>query len=229
MEDETVVNEIRRLAFKRKRSGYRMIYQSMRKAGWRINHKKVYRLYSQEGLKIRTKPRKKRKLAESKPIPIPEQPNQVWAIDFLYERTIDGRKARILSGVDLCTRENVVLSADYSISSERLIRFLDALPELPKSFITDNGPEFTSKVFLKWLSNRNISISYIDPGKPTQNAFVESFNGTLRTECIQLSFCQDLNELRSELSKFQKDYNEERLHSSLNYLTPLEFKAKYGT
>ncbi|MCW7532427.1 IS3 family transposase, partial [Leptospira soteropolitanensis] len=217
-----------RLAFKRKRAGYRMIYKFMRKAGWRINHKKVYRLYSREGLKIRTKPRKKRKLADSKPIPIPTQPNEVWAIDFLHERTIDGRKARILSGVDLCTRENVVLSADYSISSERLIRFLESLPALPKSFVTDNGPEFTSRVFINWLSKNNIGISYIDLGKPTQNAFVESFNGKLRSECLQLSFCRDLNELKNELSKFQKDYNEERLHSSLNYLTPLEFKAKYG-
>ncbi|MBM9547430.1 transposase family protein [Leptospira sp. 201903074] len=149
-------------------------------------------------------------------------------LDFLHERTIDGRKARILSRVDLCTRENVVLSADYSISSVRLIRFLESLPELPKSFITDNGPEFTSRVFINWLSKNNIGIYYIYPGKPTQNAFVESFNGKLRSECLQLSFCRDLNELRNELSKFQKDYNEERLHSSLNYLTPLEFKAKYG-
>lgn len=228
MEDENAVNEIRRLACKRKRAGYRMIYKSMRKAGWKINHKKVYRIYSQEGLKIRSKLRKKRKLVNSKPIPIPSRPNEVWAIDFLHERTINGWKARILSGVDLCTRENVVLSADYSISSERLIRFLESLPELPKSFITDNGPEFTSRVYINLLSKNNIGISYIDLGKPTQNAFVESFNSKLRSECLQLSYCRDLNEFKNELSKFQKDYNEERLHSSLNYLTPLEFKAKYG-
>lgn len=206
-----------------------MIYQSMLKAGWGINHKKVYRLYTQESLKIRTKLRNKRRLVESKPLSIPEQPNQVWALDFLHERTIDGRKERILSGIDLCTRENVVLFADYSISSERLIRFLETLPKLPKSFITDNGSEFTSKVFLNWLTKNNISITYINPGRPTQNAFVESFNGTLRAECMQLSFCRDLTELRNELSKFQKDCNEDRLHSSLNYLTPLECKAKFGS
>lgn len=200
----------------------------MRKAGWIINHKKVYRIYSLEGLKIRTKPRKRRKLEGKISLPIPEKPNKVWAIDFLHERTMDGRKVRIIAGIDLCSRENVILSADYSISSTRLIRFLESLPELPEALITDNGTEFTSIAFRKWLVEKDISISYIEPGKPTQNAFIESFNGKLRSECMQLSFCQNLDELRNELSKFQKDFNEERLHSSLNYLTPSEFKAKYG-
>jgi putative transposase len=205
-----------------------MIYKSMRKSGWTINHKKVYRIYSLEGLKIRTKPRKKRRLVDRITLPIPEKPNKVWAIDFLHERTMDGRQVRVIAGIDLYSRENVILSADHSISSARLIRFLESLSELPEALITDNGPEFTSNIFRKWLSEKNIRISYIEPGKPTQNAFIESFNGKLRSECMQLSFCQNLNELRNELSKFQKDYNEERLHSSLNYLTPLEFKAKYG-
>jgi len=226
--DTETINEIRRLAFLRKRDGYRRIHKRIRRTGKIVNHKKVYRLYRLEGLKIRTKSNKRKKTLPSRPLVIPTKSNQVWSMDFVFERTMDGRKKRILTGIDHFSRENMILHVEYSFSSDRLIQFLDSLEELPKVFVLDNGTEFTSIAFRDWAMKKGIDIHYIEKGKPTQNAFIESFNGKLRDECLNQNFFRNQNELSRDLKNYQKDYNEDRLHSSLNYLTPLEYKMKFG-
>jgi len=193
-----------------------------------INHKKVYRLYSLEGLKIRTKSKKKRIRLPSRPLSIPGHQNDVWSMDFVFERTLDGKKHRIPTGVDHLTRENTILHSEFSFPSNKLIRFLDSLLQLPKAFVLDNGTEFTSIAFQNWARGKEIEIHYIEKGKPTQNAFIESFNGKLRDECLNLHYFKNQRELTEALLLFQKEYNDERPHSSLNYLTPSEFKMSCG-
>ena len=227
-DDTDLITEIRRLAFRKKKDGYRMIYQKLRKSGIKVNHKRVYRLYTLEGLKIRTKPKRRRKGIPSIPLPVPNEPNTVWALDFVYERSLDGRKQRILTGVDLCSRDNTLLEVAYSIPSSKLITFLERLPVLPKCFVLDNGTEFTSNLFMDWVNRRGIQIHFIDRGKPTQNAFIESFNGKLRSECLDMNLFRNQNEIAEELRHFQFYYNNERLHSSLNYLTPNEYKMRFN-
>lgn len=227
-EDTELVNLIRGLAFQRKRDGYRRIYQRIRKTGRIINHKKVYRLYRFEGLKIRTKPNRKRKSFPLIPLPIPKKSNEVWSMDFVFERTRDSRKQRILTAVDHFSRECKILYVSYSFSSDKLIKFLDSLSELPKAFVLDNGTEFTSKAFRDWAIQKGIEIKYIEKGKPTQNAFVESFNGKLRDELLNPTIFKNQLELEVALEKYKNDYNGDRLHSSLNYLTPDEYKRKFG-
>ncbi|WCL50656.1 IS3 family transposase [Leptospira sp. GIMC2001] len=226
--DTDTIDEIRRLAFRRKRDGYRRIYKKIRRSGKIVNHKKIYRLYRLEGLKIRTKSNKRKKTIPSKPLELPTKSNQVWSMDFVFERTLDQRKQRILTGIDHFSREYSILHVEYSFSSLKLIQFLDSLENLPRSFVLDNGTEFTSTAFREWAENKGIDIHFIDKGKLTQNAFIESFNGKLRDECLNLNLFKNQNELSKALEIYQKDYNEERLHSSLNYLTPLEYKLKFG-
>jgi putative transposase len=226
--DYETMNEIRRLAFRWKREGYRRIYRRLRRSGKTINHKKVYRLYCLEGLKIRTKPKRKKRNVSSIQLPLPKYPNEVWSMDFVFERTIDGKKQRILTGIDHLTRENTILHAEYTFSSEKLLGYLNTLEILPRAFVLDNGTEFTSKVFQKWAEDKSIEIHFIEKGKPTQNAFIESFNGKLRDECLNLHYFKNQRELTDALRIFQKEYNDERLHSSLNYLTPSEFKQSNG-
>lgn len=226
--DQEMMNEIRRLAFRWKREGYRRIYRRLRRSGKTINHKKVYRLYCLDGLKIRTKPKRKKRNVSSEQMPLPKYPYEVWSMDFVFERTIDGKKQRILTGIDHLTRENTILQVEYSYPSEKLIGYLNTLEKLPRAFVLDNGTEFTSKVFQKWADDKGIEIHFIEKGKPTQNAFIESFNGKLRDECLNLHYFKNQRELTDALRNFQKEYNDERLHSSLNYLTPSEFKRSYG-
>jgi len=226
--DTKLVNEIRRLAFRRKQEGYRIIHKKLCRKGILANHKKVYRIYKEEGLKVRTKPKQKRYDIPRKSMLIPENPNELWSIDFVHERTTDGRKQRILTGIDICSRENMILKVSYSFSAQRVIQVLDELPLLPKGFLIDNGTEFTSKIFQDWAKMKNIELYFIQPGKPTLNAFIESFNGKLRNECLNPNVFKNQKELAEELSSFQAFYNNERLHSSLNYLTPNEFKMNFA-
>lgn len=228
-DDSEVRHEIRRLAFRHKKHGYRMIHHQLRRSGWLINHKKVYRIYREEGLKIRQKWKKKRYKVEKRKLPVPERPDQTWAGDFVHASLTGGRKVRIFVSVDLCTREIPVLYADYSISGEKLkqklINYSETNP-LPEYFIFDNGTEFRSKAIEEWSGSSGVNLHFIQPGKPTQNAFVESLNGKLRNEFLNHNWFYSLNELRESLEEWRKEYNSERLHSSLGYLTPLEFRNK---
>lgn len=225
--DDAERNEIRRLAFMHKRIGYRMILFRMRRAGWHINHKKVYRIYREEGLKIRQKLKKKRYKGEQKPLPVPEIPDHTWSGDFVHETLHGGRKVRIFVSVDQCSREIPMLYADCSISGERLRRELEIFGEknrLPENFVFDNGPEFRSRTMEEWAKEHGVDLHFTEPGKPTQNAFVESLNGKLRNELLNQNWFYTLDELREALEKWRIEYNTERPHSSLDYRTPEEYK-----
>lgn len=226
-DDTDARNEIRRLAFCHKRIGYRMILFWMRRDGWNINHKKVYRIYREEGLKIRQKLKKKRYKGNEKPLPVPDLPDQNWAGDFVHASLYGGRKVRIFVSVDLCTREIPILYADYSISGDKLKQEFELYSEtnkLPQVFVFDNGPEFRSKSIEGWAEKNKVKLHFIQPGKPTQNALVESLNGKLRNEFLNHNWFYTLNELREALEEWRKEYNTGRLHSSIWYLTPSEFR-----
>lgn len=228
-DDSEERNEIRRLAFKNKRDGYRMIYHQMRAHGWSINHKKVYRIYREEGLKIRQKLRKKKYPGASEPLPVPEKPDHTWAGDFLHTTLYGGRKVKIFNSIDLCTRRIPVLFADYSIGGEVLKTKLERIFEsesLPDFFVFDNGPEFRSRAMEEWSARNEVHLHFIDPGKPTQNAFVESLNGTIRQELLNYNWFYTLDELRAALENWRNYYNSERLHSSLGYRTPNDHREK---
>lgn len=162
-------------------------------------------------------------------MPLPTVPNQRWSIDFTSDSFWDGRRFRTLNIVDDYSRECLGIEISTSIPGARVVRFLDYLVELngrPKAIVLDNGPEFTSCTFLKWAEEQDIELSFIDPGKPIQNAFVESFNGKFRDECLNEHWFLNLEDARKKIENWRNEYNLVRPHSSLNYLTPIEFKNK---
>ena len=192
-----------------------------------MNHKRVHRVYREAGLMIR---RKKRKHCEreGKPLLVRTSANQEWALDFVHDAVECGRTIRVLSVVDAYTRECLALEVDTSFASRRVTRVLDAIVAergQPQAIRCDNGPELTSRHFLAWCVERKIELIHIQPGKPTQNARVESFNGRLRDECLTVSWFQNLFDARRKIGAWRIEYNEQRPHSSLGYQTPKEFAA----
>jgi len=225
MELMELMEEIRSIAIKKRRYGYRRIYDKLIKKR-KINHKKVYRLYTKMGLKYRIKRKKKHYHGNNKPLVIPEGMNKRWSMDFVSDSLFDSRRFRVLNIIDDCSREAVCLHADFSISGRRLVRIMEELKTkrmLPDQIVVDNGPEFISKVFLKWADDNNVDIHFIEKGKPTQNAFVESFNGKFRDECLNEEWFTDIHDARKKIENWRIEYNTERPHSSLNGLSPYEF------
>jgi putative transposase len=201
----------------------------LQREGIYMNHKKLRRIYTEEKLQARRRGGRKRALGTRRPMEVPDGPNQRWGLDFVSDAFTDGRRFRILTVVDGFTKENVALVPDTSISGLRVTRELDqAITErgMPKTIVSDNGTEFTSMTILKWVQDNGIDWHYIQPGKPTQNAFIESFNGRLRDECLNETLFSSLNDAREELAKWRKDYNHYRPHSSIGNLTPSEFVEK---
>ena len=226
--DIEIKAEIYRIAIKRKRYGYLRICDVLNRTQT-VNHKKVYRLYSEMGLKYRRKSRKKRYCGEKVPIVVPAQINERWSMDFVNDVLYDGRKFRTFNLIDDCSREAITQYVDFSISGIRLVRIFEELKQrriLPAQIVCDNGTEFTSKVFRKWAVDNNIEIHYIDKGKPTQNAFAESFNGKFRDECLNEEWFESLASARSIIEAWRVDYNTERPHKGLNGMSPYEFIAK---
>ena len=190
-----------------------------------MNHKRLHRVYREAGLAIR---RKKRKhcVREGKPLLARTAANQEWALDFVHDAVECERTIRVLSVVDAYTRECLWLEVDTSFASRRVTRVLEAIIAVrgvPQAIRCDNGPELTSRHFLAWCIERQIELVHIQPGKPTQNGRVESFNGRLREECLNLSWFQNLFDARRKIAAWRREYNEERPHSSLGYKTPKEF------
>ena len=228
--DEPLRTQLVELAREKPRFGYRRLHVLLRRSGERVNHKRVHRVYREAGLMIR---RKKRKhcVREGKPLVARTAANQEWALDFVHDAVECGRAIRVLSVVDAYTRECPALEVDTSFASRRVTRVLDeviAERGLPGSIRCDNGPEFTSRHFLAWCVERGIEIIHIQPGKPTQNARVESFHGRLREECLNVSWFQNLFDARRKIAAWRIDYNEVRPHSSLGYRTPQEFAEQAG-
>ena len=194
-----------------------------------INHKRTYRLYRDEGLAVRTRQRKRLAGRERLPLAVPERRNQRWSMDFVSDSLCSGRRFRVLNIVDEYTRESPAQLVDLSISGERVARLLDQLAVLhglPEEIVMDNGPEFTSKALFLWSLKTGVQLRFIQPGKPMQNGYGESFNGKFRDECLNENWFASLAEARRIIERWRYHYNEERPHSGLGYLTPAAFAAK---
>lgn len=225
-EDEQLRSALKESAVRRKRWGYRMLAEVLRRQGYTDNHKRIYRVYREEGLQVAV--RRKRKTARwrgEKPAASLAR-NDRWSMDFVSDQLADGRKIRTLNIVDDHTRECLAIEVDTSLSGFRVCRVLDRLVAdrgHPARIITDNGPEFTSKVLDRWACEHCVELQFIQPGKPVQNAFVESFNGTFRNECLNEHWFISLQEAKELIEAWRVDYNTERPHSSLGGKTPGEF------
>jgi len=225
--DEPLRTQLVQLAREKPRFGYRRLHVLLRRTGERVNHKRLHRIYCEAGLMIR---RKKRKhcVREGKPLLVRSAANQEWALDFVHDAVACGRAIRVLSVVDAYTRECLALEVDTSFASRRVTRVLEWIAAergVPQAIRCDNGPELTSRHFLAWCIERQIELLHIQPGKPTQNARIESFHGRLREECLAVSWFQNLFDARRKIAEWRREYNEERPHSSLGYKTPSEFAA----
>ena len=225
--DEELRQRLVQLSREKPRFGYRRLQVLLRRSGEATNHKRVYRVYREAGLCLR---RKKRKHCVRAGAPLRQQTaaNQEWALDFAHDVLAAGRTIRVLSVVDAFTRECLALEVDTSFASRRVTRVLDEIVVRrgkPQSIRCDNGPELTSRHFLAWCLERQIELVHIQPGKPTQNARVESFHGKLRDECLRISWFQNLFDARRKIGEWRTDYNQQRPHSSLGYRTPCEFAA----
>jgi putative transposase len=226
--DEPLRERLREAAREKPRWGYRRLQIVLDQTGEHVNHKRIYRVYREAGLMIRRKPRKRLR-REGSPRPALNGPNQEWALDFVHDAAESGRKFRALSVVDPYTRECLALEVDTSMGSRRVTRVLEAIIAargIPQAIRSDNGPEFTSRHFLAWCLERKIEAVHIEPGKPVQNAHVESFHGKLRDECLNASWFANLFEARRKIAEWRREYNEERPHSSLGYLPPREFARR---
>jgi len=220
---------MKELARKKPRYGVRRLHILLKKEGLVVNHKRSERLYRQENLAIRIKPRKKLPVTLRLPLPVPTRINDQWALDFVHDRTAGGRSFRCLSILDISTRGCPAIHVDTSIPATVVTQVLDRLTETrgkPQIIITDNGPEFTANVFLSWAEKQDIRISHIHPGKPMENGFVESFQGKFRDECLNLHWFSSLADARTKIETWRREYNTERPHSSLGDLTPHEFKEQ---
>lgn len=221
---------LKALAEQRRRFGYRRLYVLLRREGIRVNHKRVYRLYRQEGLSLRLRRRKKLASGFRAPLPRPERPNQRWSMDFMSDFTAEGRRLKLLTVVDDFTRYCLAISVDSSIPGARVVQVLEQLAEehgLPEVIVTDNGPEFTGRALDSWAYQHKVKLTFIRPAKPVENAFIESFNGKFRDECLNEHGFLDLQDAREKVEAWRLDYNGSRPHSSLGNLSPEEFIRDY--
>ncbi len=204
---------IRELAAVRVRYGYRRLHSLLRREGWRVNAKRVYRLYREEGLSLRYKRSKKRVSVPRVTPPPATEPNERWSIDFLRDGLADGRPFRVFTVVDNVSRVSPAIVADFSIKGERVVAVLDGLKAtigVPKRLAVDNGPEFISKALDAWAYRNGVTLEFSRPGKPTDNAFVESFNGHFRQECLDQHWFASLEEARRIIEAWRIEYNTER-------------------
>ena len=224
-EDGHLRTRLRELAETRRRFGYRRLQVLLLREGWQVNHKRVYRLYVEEKLGLRRKRGRKRS-GVRQPLLEPTGANQVWSVDFMTDALSSGRRFRTLNIVDDYTREAVAIEVDTSLGGLRVARVLDDLKlqrGLPGQIRSDNGPEFTSRALDQWVYEHGIRWHYIQPGRPMENGYVESFNGHLRDECLNENWFGDLAEARETIEAWRQDYNQCRPHSALGYRTPEEF------
>lgn len=217
--------QLKHLAAVYPRYGYLLLHNILKGERLVINKKKTYRIYREENLQVRTKKRKK--LQRPRLIMLaPSRSNERWSMDFVYDQLSNGRRFRVLNVIDDFNRELIGQLTAFSISGNQVARFLDQLCEArksPKQIVCDNGTEFTSKSMFFWSAEKNIRLAFIQPGKPTQNAFVESFNGKFRNECLNQHWFRSIDEAKQIINEWRYHYNNTRPHSSLNYMTPVAF------
>src|SRR5690348_8090590 len=227
--DAGLRRRLKELAAQRMRFGYRRLTAMLERDGMSANHKRVYRLYREEGLAMRIRQRRRIRWNGAVVKPAASQPNERWSMDFVSDCVSSGKVIRMLTIVDDCTRECPVIEVDTSLGGLRVRRVLDRMASergLPEAIVVDNGPEFRGRALAAWSEERDVRLEFIQPGKPVQNAYVESFNGRLRDECLNANWFTSLSDARRKIETWRQDYNEERPHSSLDYLPPAEFARK---
>lgn len=220
---------LKELAGQHRRHGYRMLHNRLVHEGWAINVKRTYRIYRLEGLMVRRRRRKKLPVPERQPLVRPLLPDEVWSMDFLFDELANGRRIKTLTVVDDCSKEAVSIVVDTSIPALYVTRVLDqvvAERRLPKVIRTDNGPEFAGRTMQDWAARRGVELRFIQPGKPVQNAYIESFNSRLRDECLSQHWFASLSHMRSVIDAWRTDYNHHRPHSALQYVPPAVFAAR---
>jgi putative transposase len=218
------------LAGQHRRHGYRMLHGRLRNEGWAINVKRTYRVYREECLMVRKRRRKKLPVPERQPLLRPTQPNEVWSMDFVFDELANGRRIKTLTIVDDCSKEAVQIAVDTSIPALYVTRVLDqakAERGLPQVIRTDNGPEFAGRTMQDWAACNGVELRFIQPGKPVQNAYIESFNSRFRDECLSQHWFASLSHMRSVIDNWREDYNHHRPHSTLGYVPPAVFAARY--
>ena len=221
---------VKTLAYERRRFGYRRIHALLQREGWRVNHKAVHRIYVEEGLQVRKRKRKRIGQGERRPLGLPAAPNERWSMDFQHDLLATGQRFRTLNIVDDFTRECPAIAVDTSLPGARVVRVLERLAEscgLPKAIVLDNGPEMRGLALDEWAYRNGVRLAFIAPGKPTQNAFVEAFNGRFRDECLNEHWFRDLEDARRIIEAWRLDYNARRPHSALGYQTPEEFASSH--
>ena len=214
------------MAQRHRRYGSGMIYLKLRQAGEIVNHKRVDRLYAEAGLQVKKRRRKKIPLSDRHPLEHPTGANQVWSMDFVFDRTAEGRSIKSLTVVDDATHEAVAIVPERALGGNQLVQILEQLAStrgLPKAIRTDNGKEFCSRAMLTWAHARCVQLFLIEPGKPNQNAYIESFNGRFRDECLNEHWFTSLQHARVVVETWRKEYNEERPKRSLGGLAPVAY------
>ena len=225
--DAVLRERLKAVAAEFPRYGYKMLHAMLKTEGLVVNRKKTYRIYREERLQVQRKRRKRLPARDRCPLPRPGAPNQRWSMDFISDQLATGRRFRVLNVVDDYTRECLGQITDFSISGARVSRFLDQLAgqrSRPQAIVTDNGPEFTSKAMFLWSQRTGVALRFIQPGKPVQNAVVESFNGKFRDTCLNAQWFVDLADARRSIAAWRLHYNTVRPHSSLGFLSPERFR-----
>ena len=218
------------MALQRPRFGSPRLTVLIRREFGSINHKRIERIYAKEGLQVPLRRKKRRRgTVRQVPLALPTKPDERWSMDLVADSFSDGRRFRSLTIVDDFSRECPAIEVDTSISGARIVRVLErfsASCTLPKIIVTDNGPEFTSRAMLAWADENDVRLHFIEPGKPTQNAFIESFNGKFRDECLNENWFKNLGDARKKIEYWRHDYNTKRPHRSLRQMTPQEYRKK---
>jgi putative transposase len=228
-DEEIIRKRLKELAQTRRRFGCPRLHVMLRREGFMINHKRTERIYRQEGLILRIRRRKKMSSSLRTQMPKPNHRNHIWSMDFMRDNLASCRTIKVLSVVDEYTRKCLRVEVDTSINGIRVTRVLTEIAQtqgLPEIIVIDNGPEFISKALDAWAYQRGVKLTFIRPGKPVENAYIESFNGRFRDECLNENWFLSLEHARQITEKWRIDYNSERPHSSLGYLTPEEFIRK---
>jgi putative transposase len=218
---------LKALALERVRWGYRRLHVLLRREGWRLNHKRVYRLYREEGLAVRRR-RRKRIVVQRESLAMLTRVNELWAADFMLDVLINGRRVRCLNVVDGLSREALATEVETSFPAWRVVETLEVIAlerGYPAALLADNGPEFRSQKLDVWAYEHGVRLVFIEPGKPSQKATIESFNGRMRDECLNQHWFRTVAEARSVVAAWREDYNQVRPHGSLGQMTPAEFAA----
>ena len=227
--DKKLIERIRTIAERHPRWGVPRICDIIRGSGDVVNRKRIRRLYRLGKLQLQYRKKNRPINSNTQPLPIPSLPNKIWAIDFMHDSLGNGRKVRFFTAVDACTRECVEIACDHGFSGVRVTRILDMLAitrGLPETIMSDNGSEFQSKAVIKWVAKNRINWHYIQPGKPNQNAWIESFNGRFRDECLNLYAFSEMKEVQKITDEWKDEYNKVRPHSSLGRIPPEAYAAK---